>query len=330
MGALGDCGTAVRFRTRNDVGPDGGERIFAELRAWAKGRRWWCGAPIFWTERHPNKANRRRLAAHLVLRFGWADAAADDAFMASRDLRTVLDALVDKGVAWDVLFPGGFKSARIEGGLGADLLAVVRQLADQGGATGDERVDAARAERLFVAHDDRYRDAPPLLRGGALVHRVAELKAAVHLELVPASLALEAEIRRIPRSGELRLRAWSTVADDVRMVADRAAAEVELTPIGDAWAEVDRPSAETRMTHWLRFDLAYPTAAAQMDEEAAAGFVARFLALCDGTAKILVCDPWDREDGMDGIALGGHIFDAGLAVVVPGRCVGIFWIGVED
>ena len=154
---------------------------------------------------------------------------------------------------------------------------------------------------------------------------------------VPRGARLEADVKRIARSGELRLGVWTAPrVHEPRLLADRAAVEWELIPLGARWTQIDRAAGEARIVHWLRTNLAYPKSAAQMDAETAAGFAAQLFALVGSGAPlpVLANDPWDPEEAgsSKSVSIGGFTFDGALAVVAAGEParVGLLWIGVED
>ena len=307
--------------------------------------------PAIWTSRHPTKRHRRRVEGWVELRFGWAragaadgtaDDGADDAFMAARDLRAILEQLaawsVRHGVEWDVLFPAGFKTGRVAGVVDEASWAMMRAWAAEGGSTANDDVDDERAERVLAAHQRRYEDLDPaafpgLRAAGLTAQRRRAVLGLVDVEREAESVALEIAARKTRGDGELRLGWWrasfaaeSVVEVDVRSLADRGLVELELNPLGDRWVELGRTDGEALVDRWLRFDGAFGLDDAELTAQAA-----RFWASVGPEAQLLANGRWDPASEF--VPVGGYGFDAALAVVVPGprqARVGIFWIGVED
>jgi hypothetical protein len=152
-------GASLGYWTTRAVNPPLRQQLLAEAEQAIAGHTWWCEPLGFFdwdagaADREDDPADGPQLAgATKLFVLGDVDPM-DDAFMAARDARHIVELLAGwsarHGLTWCVSAEGA-PLGRITGGVAdVELLAALDALAI--GAAGDE----ARAQALLAAHPDR-------------------------------------------------------------------------------------------------------------------------------------------------------------------------------
>jgi hypothetical protein len=340
--------STITFRARGSLDPDLRMQLATEGAALARSRVFWCGAPCVLVERwRDGRKSKLRVSGTLELSFDWREpqfdraAVEDDAFMASRELRAIVDWLALRhaalGVEWDVVLPMGKGTARIDrDGAGRALSFFGEELAREGAASGDEARDAERAAQIVERHRRRHAndDGPWIYTSrdlGALSQYRETLRARIRLTSDAEQSALVAATLHARSSGRVLAGVFAVDAiDDVaraREIVDRAAIALDLMPIGVAWREIPRSEAEGSIANLLHRDMAYKVV--QAGAEDARVLAARWLSSFDASAQCFANGSWDAEFNGGYTPIGTATFDAAIAIASPDR-VALLWVGDED
>lgn len=329
----------LRFRARGRVDPDPLRRILTEGRGLAASRAWWCGVPILTEERKTPQKARARIQGSIDLLFGWegdevsGHPRVDDVFMAAHDARAMVEQLqrwsVDERVTWVVELAAAAEATIADDNIDPLLLDALEAWV---GARDDTRAGA-----LLARHVDRHRGIPidswTSMGIAAKLSRIAELATATRLDPAPDPeiRALEDEIRRRRRCGEIWFGVWAPVSTgdwDPHAIADRTTTGLGLGLVGDRWQEISRADAAAMVVHVLRQDMAYATRL--MSDEEARALTDRFLALFPEDVQLFGGSLWSSGTLTSGyVAVAGSTFEAGVVAVSRTRA-GILWFGDED
>jgi hypothetical protein len=293
------------------------QRFNQECYAQLHTRNWWCGAPLLTSVRETARGA-------MTVGFDWPDEPRrqDDRFMAARELSWLFGFLARYRTRWRIW------GAEVNGVIdpdGAMAQSLTQVIAEWG---GDD--DETRATAILTAHAERH-DGPVEWTSVGL-GRQAAYAAALHLwadlQLEPEAEQLTADLVEARHAGLVRCGVWRAVhADDVdrnRRLVDRAALELELTPIAAAWREISVAEARKIVTRLVRLDQAYGTQLAS--PETAEALADRFLA---GAQTCFTNGHLDDAGNGGSTPVGPATLEAAVAFV-DGQRVGLVWIGDED